>query len=54
MKARPVKRIIKKIRKDSVLFRILSKIPMSISPFRLINVRVGSDVLNHVAIVWRF
>lgn len=54
MKAKPVKRIIKKIRRDSLLFRILSKVPMSISPFHLIPIRVGNDFGNNVAIVWRF
>jgi hypothetical protein len=53
-KARPVKRIIKTIHRNTMLFRILSKLPLAISPFRLIAVRVGSDYLNYYSIVWRF
>lgn len=53
-KARPVKRIIKTIHRNTMLFRILSKLPLAISPFRLIAVRVGSDYTNHYAVIWRF
>jgi hypothetical protein len=53
-KAKPVKRSLKVIHRNTMLFRILSKLPLAISPFRLIAVRVGSDYLNYYSIVWRF
>jgi hypothetical protein len=53
-KPKPVKRIIATIPKNSLRFRILCRIPVAISPFRILNARVGSNVLNYVDIVWRF
>lgn len=40
------------LKNNSVLYRVLSALPVCLSPYRIIAVRVGSDTRSYSILAW--
>ena len=50
----PTKEIVVIVKNSSLLYRVLFAIPVRISPYVILPVRVGKDIRSYSKIVWRF
>jgi hypothetical protein len=48
----PTKEIVVILKNSSVVYRVLFALPVSLTPYRILPVRVGSDVRSYSKIVW--
>lgn len=40
------------LKNNSVLYRVLSALPVRFTPYRIIAVRVGNNYFSHSKVVW--